>query len=108
MIRVTDANALTFLSAIQASQARSSQAMDQITTGYKVTKPSDAPADVTDIIRLNAKISLGNQVSKNLSQAKSQADIADTTLQTALNLIENALQIATQATDTSIDGPTRA
>jgi flagellar hook-associated protein 3 FlgL len=108
MIKTADADSQMFLSALAASQARSSVAMQQVTTGYKVTKPSDAPGDVMDIIRLNAKISQGNQVSKNLSLAKNEADMSDSTLQTAINLLENALQIAVQATDGSLSAGTRA
>ena len=42
MIRTFDSETERFLSALQASQARSSQALAQISTGLKVQRPSDA------------------------------------------------------------------
>jgi flagellar hook-associated protein 3 FlgL len=108
MIKTTDADAQRFLSALEASQARSSRALQQVSTGYKVMKPSDSPGDVMDIIRLNARISQGDQVSKNLTLAKSEADIADSTLQTVINLLENALSIGMQGTDEPLTAETRA
>jgi flagellar hook-associated protein 3 FlgL len=102
-----DGDADRFLTALESSQARSSRALEELSTGIRVSAPSDAPQDVVDILQLNARLSRGDQVKSNLALAKNEADIADTTLQTAINLMENALQIGAQGADTVLTADSR-
>jgi flagellar hook-associated protein 3 FlgL len=107
MIRTVQADAERFLSALETSRRRYSTALSQLSTGYRVAVPSDSPVDVMDIIRLNSRIAHGESVAVNLTLAKSEAEIVDTTLQTGIELLEGALQIGAQGTDSMLDATSR-
>jgi flagellar hook-associated protein 3 FlgL len=107
MISSFDPASDAFLTALSASKQRTSEAMQQISTGYRVRQASDAPSDVTDILRLNSLVGKATQTSNDLAQLRNEADIAESTISTSVNLLENALQIGVQATDITLTAQSR-
>ena len=85
-----------FLAGVEDIQTRLSNAQLQISSGLKVNKASDAPQLVGDIFQLRSDLARYNQVDQNLSIVKSQVDAADTSLQSAVQLLQNAAVLGSQ------------
>jgi flagellar hook-associated protein 3 FlgL len=72
------------------AQERVMKAQEQVSTGKKINKPSDDPAAITDILRLNSENNEHDQYSKNLTFAKSKLQLTDTVLDNIEQLAERA------------------
>lgn len=91
-----------FLASIENLQARLNQAQNELSSGLRITKASDAPQAVGDIFQTRADLARVNQVEQNLNLVKAHVDAADTSLQSSVQLIQNAVVLGTQgATSTA-------
>jgi flagellar hook-associated protein 3 FlgL len=108
MIRAFSAVTELFLNSLEASQLRASTASEQISSGYRVNRPSDSPGDVITIMDLQARMDHASQVLENLNRAQTEAAAADQTLQTAIHIMDQIDAIATQALGVSQTAGTRS
>jgi flagellar hook-associated protein 3 FlgL len=90
-----------FLASINTLQARMNKAQNQVSSGLRVTIASDAPQSVGDIFQARTDLAHVTQVDQNLAIAKSQVDSADSSLQSAIQLLENAAVLGGQGANTS-------
>jgi len=97
-----------FLSSIDNLQSRLNDAQMQLSSGYRVNKPSDAPDQLGDIFETRADLARVTQVDTNLGIAKDQADAADTALQTAVQLVQQAGVLGTQGATSTATASQRA
>ena len=79
-----------FLATLGDLQARINNAQNQISSGFRVLKASDAPQEIGDIFQSRADLARFNQIEQNLTMVKTQVDAADSSLQTAAQLMESA------------------
>jgi flagellar hook-associated protein 3 FlgL len=93
-----------FLASINSLQDRLNAAQLQLSSGLRVNKPSDAPQQVGDIFQTRADISHATQVDQNLGIVKAQVDAADSALQAAVQVLENAGTIGTQGGGNTASG----
>ena len=108
MITNLDAASQLFLSDLERTQRRVSDAQRQISSGKKVNVASDNPDVVTDLLRLHAAMERNSQIQSNLATAQAAATVADNTLSASIKLLDNALTLAAEgatATQTA-DGRT--
>jgi len=75
---------------ISAAQDRILKAQEQVTSGKKVSKPSDDPVAASDIIRLNSEKYEAAQYEQNLTFAQSRLQVTDGVLDTVQQVIERA------------------
>jgi flagellar hook-associated protein 3 FlgL len=99
---------LTTISTLQLSSAKVADLQNRLSSGRRLTKPSDSPADTASALRLRADAARQTQYDSNSSDAQGWLSQVDSTL-TAVN---NQLQTARTATlrglnDGAIDQDTR-
>lgn len=100
MIRTFSATTEQFLSSLKLSQARSAKAMEELSSGYRVNRPSDSPADVVSILHIQSDVVRTQQTQTNLTRLKNEVDSAETTLQIAVSILDKANVLAAQALGT--------
>jgi flagellar hook-associated protein 3 FlgL len=108
MIRSFDPVTERFLASLSLSQRRSAQATDEISSGYRVTKPSDAPSDVVSILHIQSDLALTAQIESNLSRIKNEVDSAEAAVETAVTILDKANVLGAQALGLGQDAGTRA
>ena len=90
-MRVTEGmNYLSLLREITLAQERVQTAQNEVSSGKKLTTPSDDPIAAYDVVRLNGEKSEAEQHARNLSYAKSKLQIADTALDSVEQMVERA------------------
>lgn len=97
-MRVTESMALRdFLRDLEGTRQRMLEAQNQATTGKSMFRPSDNPADTSDILRLRAdKIEI-EQYERNLNFGKSKLEFTDTALSSLQDMIERVRFLALSA-----------
>jgi flagellar hook-associated protein 3 FlgL len=108
MISGIDPSAAQFLADLTQTKATMARAQRELSSGLKFKDASDAPDQVSDILKLRADISRNTQVQSNLSNIKTQVDAAAEALASAELLVEQARTLAAQAVTGTQTAETRA
>jgi flagellar hook-associated protein 3 FlgL len=91
----------SFLAGLNQIQQTLQTAQTQLTTGLQVNNVSDAPSEIADIWQLNSELDQTQQTETNLDQVSTEVNTAQSALQTAVTLVEQAETYGAQgATDT--------
>lgn len=98
----------TYLADLSRIQANMDTAQRQVSSGLRVSSPSDDPGALNTILQLQADISANHQVQANFDQMTSELDSADTGLQAAIQMIDGAVSLATQANGPAATAQSRA
>lgn len=106
MFSSIDPTGQQFLNAMDLIQARLSTAQQQIASGSKVNQASDAPDQLSPILQLHAQIQQNQDMQTNLGLTKSNVDAGESALSNAVNLLQSALTVATQASGVNQDPAT--
>jgi flagellar hook-associated protein 3 FlgL len=77
-------------------QTALTQAVEQVSSGYKVTAASDAPDQISTLLQLEANLQSNNQISTNLSNVKAQVDTGESSLASAVQLTQQALSLGAE------------
>ena len=101
-----------FVAGVNGIEQQITTATQQITSGLKISTAADDPAQIDDLLQLRADQQLNTQIGSNLTLANSVASAADSALGGAIQVVDAAIQIATQAansltgenTDSSLAG----
>jgi flagellar hook-associated protein 3 FlgL len=96
MISSLDPANQQFVTSLNDLQQRVQTAETQLSTGLRVNQASDAPQSVGDIFQARADLAQATQVSQNLTNVQAQAQAADSALQTAVQVLQQAQVLATQ------------
>lgn len=107
MISNLDPAAEMFLAAASQMQQKLQAANNQISSGKKITAASDAPDQIGALLQLRANQSHNTQIQANLVLAGSNADAADSALSSAIQLMDNALTLASEGTNPTMDATSR-
>jgi flagellar hook-associated protein 3 FlgL len=102
MITGMDAASEQFLASVGNLQTRLNNAQNQLSSGLRVNKASDAPDQVGDIFQTRADLAHMNQVDQNLGTVKAQVDAADSSLQSAVLLLQNATVLGAQGASSTV------
>jgi flagellar hook-associated protein 3 FlgL len=108
MIRGVDSSTERFLSSLQRNQERSARAQRQITSGYRVEKPSDAPGDLPNIVGLQSRLVSVTQCLANLNLAKSEVDRNEAVLRQAVQIVQDLTVAAVQGVNATAGPEERA
>lgn len=85
-----------FLSSLSQVQNALSQTQLQVSSGVKVTEPSDAPDQVSEILQLHASIQANQQTTANLTSVQSEVNSADQSLSNVTTLLDQVQTLASQ------------
>src|SRR5579872_1388172 len=96
MITNLDAASQLFLSDLDRTQQRVADAQRQITSGKRVNVASDDPDVVTDLLRLRSAMERNTQIQSNLAGAQAAANVADSTLDASIKLLDRALTLGAE------------
>lgn len=92
----------SFLAGLDQIQQRLQTAQTQLTSGRQVNNVSDAPSEIADIWQLNSELDQVNQTDTNLGQVATEVNTAQSVLQSAVTLVDQAATYGAQgASDTS-------
>jgi flagellar hook-associated protein 3 FlgL len=96
-----------FLAAVDSAQQRIAVANRQLSSGLKIQTASDGPDVVSELLQLRANLQKNSQITNNLGLAKTDADVADTSLSSATQLMDTALSLAAQGATATTDASGR-
>jgi flagellar hook-associated protein 3 FlgL len=88
--------ARTFLADISQIRAATNSASEQVSSGFKVTRASDAPDQISSLLQLEADLQSNNQITTNLSNVKTQVDTAESSLSSAVQFTQQALSLGSE------------
>ena len=86
-----------YLADLSRVQATMDVAQRQVSSGLRVQIPSDDPAALNEILQLQADMAANRQVQANFDQMTTEIGSADSGLQSAIQLMDRAVALATQA-----------
>ena len=82
---------------LQLAQARKQRATQQVSSGLRVTKPSDSPNDAAGIVKTRTDLRLIEQFKLNLEQVRAELRAVDGALSQAGDVLSRAATLAAQA-----------
>ncbi|HEV8416407.1 MAG TPA: hypothetical protein VGQ49_22630 [Bryobacteraceae bacterium] len=102
MLQTLDPMRSQFLDDLATLQNRMTKTQAELTSGIRISKPSDDPTAVGDVLQLQSDIGRVTQVTANLNGVKSEVDTASGVLQGALSLLDQARSLAAQGASTTL------
>lgn len=96
MIRGIDAQTQRFLVDVGRTQRRVARANDQINSGLKVTRPSDAPERMSSLFRIQTGLEQMEQFQRILAEQRAEITTAEQVLQQGMLLMDRGVALATQ------------
>ena len=97
---LSSANA-QFVADIDNLQTQLSNTQNQLATGLRVNQASDAPQQLGDIFQSRAELASVNQASRNLTNVQTFVNAGDSSVQSAVQLMQNALSLASEGASSS-------
>jgi flagellar hook-associated protein 3 FlgL len=98
----------TFLSAVNAAETRINTANQQLSSGYRINVPSDDPGAIDAILGFQSQIDRVTQIQSNLSRATTIANVSDSALTSASDLLNQLASIAAQGSSSTATAASRA
>ena len=99
---------MQYLADLDRTQSQMTQAQAEVSSGYRVTQPSDDPGAVKDILQTQADLSKTKQTLSNLGAVTSEATAADSSLQSAIQAVESAISAGAQGVTGTADATLRS
>lgn len=100
MIQSLDPSSQEFLVSLTRIQSAIKRTNDQISSGLKVSTPSDAPDQISDILQLYTDLGQNAQIQTNLGRIKSEVGTAETILESAIKIVDRAMTLGSQGAGT--------
>lgn len=103
MIRGIDAQTQRFLIDVGRTQRRVARANDQINSGLRVTRPSDAPERMSSLFRIQTGLEQMGQFQRILAEQRAELSTAEQVMQQGIQLMDRAVALATQGATGTTD-----
>ncbi len=107
MISNLNPTAQNFLAGLDAIQQKLQTAQNQLTTGLQINNVSDNPSEIADIWQLNSELDQTQQTDTNLGQVTTEVNTAQSALQSAVTLVEQAETYGAQGVSDTATSTTR-
>lgn len=107
MLTNLDPQSALFLAEISRVEQNISTANNQVSSGLKITVPSDAPDQISTLLQLRANLQHNTQIQSNLTIAQTDANTADSALGSSIQLMDSAVSLAAQADTDTMDAGSR-
>ena len=95
------------IEAFHQQQAKLVKLQQQISTGVRLTRPSDDPAAAAKVLELEQNVSLQLQYQSNINLAEQRLSLEDSILTGYDNLLIRVRELAIQANNASVDAVSR-
>lgn len=96
-----------FVNNINNIQSQVNRADQQVSTGYNLNQPSDAPDEVSPVLQLLTQIDQNQTMNTNLTVVQTNVNAAETALSSSVSLLQSASTMAAQATGPNQTAATR-
>src|SRR2546430_2862379 len=107
MINSVNPSSDNFLLDIGRLQARVDRAQRELSSGIRVSNPSDDPDSVGAIVQAGSDIARNQQIGRNLDNAKIEVDTAEQALQAAVSTLEQISVLGAQGANFDQTAQTR-
>jgi flagellar hook-associated protein 3 FlgL len=101
MIPSVNPSAQLFLADLSRVQSQIDTAERQISSGLKISQPSDSPDQLEALMRVRADLDRNAQVGTNLSVVKTETNSAEQALETGTQLMDRVTSLALQGANTT-------
>lgn len=108
MISNLDPNYQAFLDAMNLIQQRAQNDQLQLSSGLKINQISDAPDQISPLLQTRSSIAQLDQINSNLGLVQTQTNTAESSLQSAVSVMDQIQSLATQGEPSSTSADTRA
>jgi len=107
IVTAYDPQSSSFISGLEAIQARAQRAQRELTTGLRINTVSDAPNQIPNLLQVQASIAHNDQVTLNLGRVKTETDTAESAISNAVTQLQQAQTLATQGASDMDSASTR-
>jgi flagellar hook-associated protein 3 FlgL len=90
-----------FLASLNILQNNLNQADEQLSSGLSVNQASDAPQSIEDIFETRAELGQATETAQNLGTIQGQVQTASSAVQSAIQLLNQAVSLGTEGSSTS-------
>ncbi len=97
-----------FLANLSILQQQIANTQSQMSSGQRINQVSDDPAGAADVLQLESQLGNVNQTISNLSQVTGQVNMAESSLQSATQLMDQITSLGTQGANSTASAATRA
>jgi flagellar hook-associated protein 3 FlgL len=108
MVSNINPDAQRYLLDLQRVQKTIAKASQEVSSGLRVSKPSDDPDEVSSILQLYARLARNTQIKSNLIRVQAEVGTASETLATATKIIDRARVLLSQGAGTNQTTESRA
>jgi flagellar hook-associated protein 3 FlgL len=108
MIQNSAAVSQQFLANLQLLQQQMATTQEQISSGTRIGKPSDAPNSVGDVLQLESDLGRVTQVASNLNAVKGEVDTSESSLESATQLLDQVSSLAAQGAGNTVSAVSRS
>lgn len=88
--------AIQFINGMNQIQQRSQQAQQELTTGLKINSVSDSPGQVPQLMETHQQLDQAQQLNSNLTLVQNEVNTGESSVSSAVTLVEQAESLATQ------------
>src|SRR5579872_6664416 len=96
MIQTLNPFAAVFVTNVTEVTNQINQLTNEVSSGLKISKPSDDPGDLVTLMNLRTELDANHQAANNLAPVLSNTQTAEQALQNAVNLVSQATNAGTQ------------
>lgn len=107
MITNLSPQAQSFLAEMDRVQQMVSDASRQVSSGLRVSQASDDPDVISRLLQLRAALQKNTQITTNLGQAQTDANVSESALSSATQLMDQAVSLASQGATATTDATGR-
>src|SRR5579864_9040088 len=107
MISSLNAQSQRFLADMERVQETIASASRQISSGKRVSVASDAPDAIGELLQLRAALQKNTQITANLGLAQTDANVAESAISSATQLMDRAVTLAAQGATATMDAAGR-
>ena len=107
MISELSPQSQSFLTDIERIQQSVAQANQQVSSGLRVNVASDAPDVISNLLQLRSELQRNTQITTNLGIASTDANVSESALSSATQLMDQALSLAAQGATATTDATGR-
>ena len=100
MVSSIDPAGEQFLASLALLQKRYNQAQEQVTSGLRILRPSDAPGQLADLFQTRTDLARVNQADQNLVRVKAEVDTAESAVSTAVQYLDQVRSLGVQGAGT--------
>jgi len=90
-----------FVNNVDLIQQRLNQVNQQLSSGYRIQQASDDPAALGDIFQTRSDLARVTQVDQNLNLVNAEVTTADSTVQSAIQLLDNVVTLGEQGANST-------